>query len=696
MLQIIVAYNSTTNLISLTSSSTIAGTVADVGNAQIQVTGLPSGYLAQIDYGVKVFNNDGIPINPSDSLIITDTTGVTMISGGVLGATREDGKLPIQLVLSDTSNEVIIASYNQIVLDVKKAIDAIGKVLTAYRSKIQTAFVGATIAGTVITFEAMDGQHDVELEVGDDLQKTIIAGSYMEIIPGVDSDTINIKQSVLDGKVNVDPGKGLSANDYDDLAKDKVDHLGTIYTKNVGTSPGQIPVLNAAGHFPDSTMPPIAIGEDMGDVDTHDQLVTLSLAQKNDYAFVIADVLPNNGMWLLSGDDYGILSNWRQVIAPGTVLSVNGHTGIVVMPLPDWNAGSTEESYIENKPYIITRNDGIVSWDATISYNSGAICRVGGILYTSSINANLNHDPTAGTTYWTPYSPNSSESTPQDTFFAIIGDGTSTDITVSHNLNSLDVVGTVYSQFGDLPTMMPPMERLNVNQVRFRFVDAPSFASLRVIIERPGTSVSSVTVGSSSIQYGAVVVTKALLAIENVDNTSDANKPVSTAQAAALLLKADASALTAHTGNTSNPHSVTKAQVGLENCDNTSDVNKPVSTAQSIALGFKADTTAVNAALALKLSIAQGVENAGKDIVVNESGNAIATTKRYLGTITGDGSTTDFTLDTGITNPMRPNLTDQNGFEYITECVRVSTTSWKVVFDTAPFGGQIYTVRVTG
>lgn len=45
--------------------------------------------------------------------------------------------------------------------------------------------------------------------------------------------------------------------------------------------------------------------------------------------------------------------------------------------------------------------------------------------------------------------------------------------------------------------------------------------------------------------------------------------------------------LTAHTSNTSNPHATTKAQVGLGNVDNTSDVNKPVSTAQQTALNGK-------------------------------------------------------------------------------------------------------------
>ena len=50
---------------------------------------------------------------------------------------------------------------------------------------------------------------------------------------------------------------------------------------------------------------------------------------------------------------------------------------------------------------------------------------------------------------------------------------------------------------------------------------------------------------------------------------------------------AEASDLTAHTSNTSNPHSVTKAQVGLGNADNTADSAKPISTATQTALDGK-------------------------------------------------------------------------------------------------------------
>ena len=91
-----------------------------------------------------------------------------------------------------------------------------------------------------------------------------------------------------------------------------------------------------------------------------------------------------------------------------------------------------------------------------------------------------------------------------------------------------------------------------------------------------------------------------------MDNTNDAEKPISDATQVALNLKANQattytktevnalvaavdSDLDAHVANTSNPHSVTKSQVGLSNVDNTSDINKPISTATQTALDLKAN-----------------------------------------------------------------------------------------------------------
>ena len=84
-------------------------------------------------------------------------------------------------------------------------------------------------------------------------------------------------------------------------------------------------------------------------------------------------------------------------------------------------------------------------------------------------------------------------------------------------------------------------------------------------------------------------VTKAQVGLGDVDNTSDLAKPISTATQTALNLKADAADLTTHTTDKANPHEVTKAQIGLGNVDNTADTEKPISTATQTALNTKVD-----------------------------------------------------------------------------------------------------------
>ena len=76
---------------------------------------------------------------------------------------------------------------------------------------------------------------------------------------------------------------------------------------------------------------------------------------------------------------------------------------------------------------------------------------------------------------------------------------------------------------------------------------------------------------------------KTVVGLGSVDNTSDANKPVSNATQTALNLKANLASPT-FTGTVSG---VTKAMVGLGSVDNTSDASKPISTATQNALNGK-------------------------------------------------------------------------------------------------------------
>lgn len=111
-------------------------------------------------------------------------------------------------------------------------------------------------------------------------------------------------------------------------------------------------------------------------------------------------------------------------------------------------------------------------------------------------------------------------------------------------------------------------------------------------------------------------VTKSQIGLGNVDNTSDVNKPVSTAQANAIAdaKKAGTDAkeiIDGHVANINNPHGITKEQLGLGNVDNTSDANKPISTATQAALDTK--PTLING----KLSKSVLPDDIGSIVIVN-------------------------------------------------------------------------------
>ena len=121
------------------------------------------------------------------------------------------------------------------------------------------------------------------------------------------------------------------------------------------------------------------------------------------------------------------------------------------------------------------------------------------------------------------------------------------------------------------------------------------WASLPYITLTPAAAASIYATIASPTFTGTVSgITKTMVGLGSVDNTTDANKPVSTATQTALDLKlASATAASTYaplasptfTGTVSG---VTKSHVGLGNVDNTTDANKPVSTAQQAALDLKA------------------------------------------------------------------------------------------------------------
>lgn len=198
-------------------------------------------------------------------------------------------------------------------------------------------------------------------------------------------------------------------------------------------------------------------------------------------------------------------------------------------------------------------------------------------------------------------------------------------------------------------------------------------------------------------------LTKAQVGLGNVTNTSDAAKPVSLAQQAALDLKADLAGATftgviaadnlsgtnsgdetaatiktklgaataladgyltsvdwavfnaklSPTGSGAALIGITAAQVGLGSVDNTSDMAKPVSTAQQTALDLKANlagATFTGSVFAFNLS----GNNTGDQTNITGNAATVTTNADLTGVVTSDGNVTSIGAGV-ITNAMLAN-----------------------------------------
>ncbi|MCX5793036.1 MAG: hypothetical protein NTY45_12605, partial [Elusimicrobia bacterium] len=139
-------------------------------------------------------------------------------------------------------------------------------------------------------------------------------------------------------------------------------------------------------------------------------------------------------------------------------------------------------------------------------------------------------------------------------------------------------------------------------------------------------------------------MTAGQVGLGSVTNTSDADKPVSTAQQTALNLKANLASPT-FSGTVSG---ITSAMVGLGSVDNTADTAKPVSTAQQTALNLKANLAGATFSGAISATNLSGT-NTGDQTDISGNAATVTTNANLTGGVTSVGNAATVVTNANLT-----------------------------------------------
>lgn len=342
----------------------------------------------------------------------------------------------------------------------------------------------------------------------------------------------------LSGKVDKVTGYSLTKNDLTDILKTAYDNAVTWITTN-GT--------NLLNHLTNTSNPHSVTKTQVG----LGNVVNLDTTNASN---ITTGTLPSS------------------VLPPVAITTVQVAVSEAAMLALTTEEGDVVVRSDENKSYM--KNDGVVGdmtdftelqtpTDSVLSVNgqTGSV-----VLTTTNVNEGTN-------LYYTDVRVDSNSSVTANTAKVGITPTQASDITTNNAK-----VGITPTQASDIVTNNAKITYPSVDSTKVGFISVTQAVNLDTIESDTATNNAKV----SDINH-------VTLELPNVDNTSDVDKPVSTAQSTAIgVVQTD---INNHEADLANPHAVTQTQVGLGNVDNTSDANKPISTATQTALDLKVDTT---------------------------------------------------------------------------------------------------------
>lgn len=182
---------------------------------------------------------------------------------------------------------------------------------------------------------------------------------------------------------------------------------------------------------------------------------------------------------------------------------------------------------------------------------------------------------------------------------------------------------------------------------------------------------------AQQVGRNTLTITSATISQAGLMSSSDKTKLDGLKDQAGITSDIDAvqTNLETHINNKSNPHEVTKDQVGLGNVDNTSDANKPISTATQNALNSKFNASDGNA---LKQRVDNIPELIATDITVDSDNDSVNISLDKTSIVDGTLSGTTININSATTSKagiLTPSdktkidkiITNGNGTKYLSD-----------------------------
>ena len=413
-------------------------------------------------------------------------------------------------------------------------------------TKADTAYVLTKVAAATIA--DADATTKGKIQLAGDLGGTASAPTVPDLALKANASdvatSLNLKANISD--VNSDLALKASTSDLTAGLALKID------ASQKGAANG-VATLNASGIIPSSQLPPVTLSS-TSVVGSDTEMIALTGAIVGSIA-VRTDVNKN---YVLSALPASTLGNWVELLTPAApVQAVNGYTGSVNLTKTDFDLGNVDNTRDANKP---------ISNDTQAALNLKA--------NSSTVDAALAQKLNI---------------TDANTALAAKSNASEVNAQLATKISAADAINAINL-------------KLDANKVGALSGVASLDASGKIPTDQiPAISFSSVKVLSSEAEMlalgNAVVGSVVIRTDENKNYVLAANDPSILTNWKQLLTPAPpVQSVNGLTGNVT----LTKSLLDLGNVENTSDANKPISSLTQSALNTKADISTIQAALNTK------------------------------------------------------------------------------------------------